>query len=35
MSSGKVIIDNIQANSKCRLCGDRDETIYHKVNEYG
>ena len=26
-------IDNTQQNSKCRLCGDRDETIYHVISE--
>ena len=25
----KVKIDKTQQNSKCRLCGDRDETINH------
>ena len=25
--------DKIQQNSKCRLCGDRDETINHIINE--
>ena len=29
----KARIDNTQQNSKCRLCSDRDETIYHIVNE--
>ena len=28
-------IDKTQQNSKCRLCGDRDETINHIVNECG
>ena len=26
-------IDNTQENSKCRLCGDRDETINHIISE--
>ena len=25
--------DKTQQNSKCRLCGDRDETIYHIISE--
>ena len=25
----KTRIDKMQQNSKCRLCGDRDEMIYH------
>ena len=29
----KVIID-MQKNSKCRLCGERDETINHFVSEW-
>ena len=29
----KARIDKTQQNSKCRLCGDRDETIYHIINE--
>ena len=29
----KVRIDKTQHNSKCRLCGDRDETIYHIISE--
>ena len=29
----KAKIDNTQQNSKCRLCGDRDETIYHRISE--
>ena len=29
----KARIDKIQQNSKCRLCGDRDETINHKISE--
>ena len=29
----KAIIDKIQQNSKCRLCGDRDETITHIISE--
>ena len=26
--------NNTQQNSKCRLCGDRDETIYHIISEW-
>ena len=29
----KARIDNTQQNSKCRLCGDRDETISHIISE--
>ena len=29
----KVTIDKTQQNCKCRLCGDRDETIYHIISE--
>ena len=29
-----VRIDKTQQNSKCRLCGDRDETINHIISEY-
>ena len=29
----KVKIDKTQQNSKCRLCGDRDETINHIISE--
>ena len=29
----KVRIDQTQQKSKCRLCGDRDETINHIINE--
>ena len=29
----KVRIDKTQQNSKCRLCGDRDETINHVISE--
>ena len=29
----KARIDNMQQNSKCRLCGDRDETINHIISE--
>ena len=29
----KARIDKTQQNSKCRLCGDRDETITHKISE--
>ena len=30
----KAKIDKTQQNSKCRLCGDRDETINHIIIEY-
>ena len=30
----KVSIDKTQQNSRCRLCGDRDETINHIILEY-
>ena len=29
----KARIDKTQQNSKCRLCGDRDETINHMISE--
>ena len=29
----KVRINKMQQNSKCRLCGDRDETINHIISE--
>ena len=29
----KTKVDKTQQNSKCRLCGDRDETIDHIINE--
>ena len=29
----KAKIDKTQQNSKCRLCGDRDEMINHKITE--
>ena len=29
----KARIDKTQQNSKCRLCGDRDETINNIINE--
>ena len=29
----KAKIDNVQQNSKFRLCGDRDETINHMISE--
>ena len=29
----KARIDRTQQNSKCRLCGDRDETINHIISE--
>ena len=29
----KLRIDNRQPNSKCRLCGDRDEMVNHKLSE--
>ena len=28
-----IIEDKTKQNSKCRLCGDRDETINHMINE--
>ena len=30
----KTRLDKTQQNSKCRLCGDRDETINHIISEY-
>ena len=30
----KARIDKTQQTSKCRLCGDRDETINHIISEY-
>ena len=30
----KSRIDKLQQNSKCRLCGDRDETINHIISEF-
>ena len=30
----KTRIDKTQQNSKCRLCGDRDETINHIISEH-
>ena len=32
-SQVKAWIDNIQQNSRCRLCDDRDETINHIISE--
>ena len=29
----KARIDETQQNSKCRLCGDREETINHVISE--
>ena len=29
-----VKVDNAQQKSKSRLCGDKDETIYHQISEY-
>ena len=29
----KAKIDKTQQNSKCRLCGDREETINHIISE--
>ena len=29
----KARIDKTQQNNKCRLCGERDETINHIINE--
>ena len=31
----KARIDKTQENSKCLLCGDRDETINHIISEFG
>ena len=31
----KSKIDNIQKNRKCRLCGNRDETVDHITSECG
>ena len=31
--NNKARIDKTQQNSKCRLCGDRDETINHIISE--
>ena len=31
----KAKIDQTKQNSKCRLCGGRDETIYHIISEWG
>ena len=31
----KARIDKTQQNSRWRLCGDRDETINHMINESG
>ena len=30
----EVKIDNMQQKSKCWLCGNRDETVNHTINEY-
>ena len=30
----KAKIDKTQQNSKCRMCGDRDETVNHIISEY-
>ena len=30
----KVKINNMQRNSECRLCGKREETANHIINEY-
>ena len=30
----KARIDKMQQNSRCRLCGDRDEAINHMISEY-
>ena len=30
----KAKIDKMQQNSRCRLCGDRDETINHIISEW-
>ena len=29
----KASTDNLQQNSRCRLCDDRDETINHIISE--
>ena len=29
----KQKIDKTQQNSRCRLCNDKDETIYHMLSE--
>ena len=31
----KARVDKTQQNSRCRLCGDRDETINHMTSECG
>ena len=33
-SAIKARIDKTQQNSKCSLCGDRDETINHIISEF-
>ena len=33
-NNNKARIDKTQQKSKCRLCGDRDETINHIISEY-
>ena len=30
----KAKIDNMQQNSKCRLCGDKHEMVYHIKSKY-
>ena len=32
-NNNKARVDKTQQNSKCRLCGDRDETINHIISE--
>ena len=32
-SYAETKIDKTENNSKCRLCGDKDETINHIINE--
>ena len=35
LMAAQVKIDNKQQNIKCRLCGNRDETVNHTINEHG
>ena len=30
----KAKFDIAQQNSKCRLCGDKDKTVNHKISEW-
>ena len=32
-SYAKAKIDNTRQNCECRFCGDRDEMVYHIINE--